>query len=100
MGTKRSLGHNGSGDCKKSDVRLTRRRTDVVSWTIPTARMEFHRRLAQEKNLSGQLIKRLRGKFAPARCCITARANGIRGDRCALRARGVLAQRWNSNLEK
>ncbi len=43
-----------------------------------------HRRAGptNKRILAEHLIERLRDRFAPARCCITARANGIRANRC------------------
>jgi uncharacterized protein (DUF2126 family) len=55
-------------DLKKGDVRLTMGgEPTFVSVDDPDgAGMEFHRRLPEKKNcLSGELIRRLRGKFAP-----------------------------------
>ena len=70
--------------CSAQDVRLTMGGEptfvslddpDGAEWT--TAAMGPNKR-----RLAVELLLKLRDRFAPARCCISARANGIRASRC------------------
>ena len=79
-----ALGHDIDADLKKHDVRLTMGgEPTFVSMDDPDgAEWNFTAISHKKRALSGELIKRLRSNSRPVRCCITARANGIRANRC------------------
>ncbi len=78
------LGHAIDADLKKGDVRLTMGgEPTFVSVDDPDgAEWNFTAVSHKKRILSGELIKRLRKNLRQARCCTTARANGIPANRC------------------
>ena len=79
-----ALGHRVDDDLAAGDVRLTMggEPTFVSIDDMDGAEWNIAALGPRSDALAGALLRRLKQQFAPAACCTSARASGIRANRC------------------